>query len=205
MSVFSRFTGGVGKLHTGKPPTARVFGRKYTIFGWRIGDRCAHYINMAILCLFHWFPQLGKYDPPVGKNLKIWPSRGNKSKKWPSRGNKVRWPSRGNKSKKWPSRGNNPKKKCTGFPFLCVPSVLLKIEDPYQYLSILRCFPLSPQSLQNLPNVLPQRPSLFALNQFLVYLPDSLIYLRLLWYRFWSIYPILSFLSAKVVPNEKYC
>ena len=72
------------------------------------------------------------------------------------------------------------KKKCTGFPFLCVPSVLLKIEDPYQYLSILRCFPLSPQSLQNLPNVLPQRPSLFALNQFLVYLPDSLIYLRLL-------------------------
>ena len=72
------------------------------------------------------------------------------------------------------------KKKCTGFPFLCVPSVLLKIEDPYQYLSILRRFPLSPQSLQNLPNVLPQRPSLFALNQFLVYLPDSLIYLRLL-------------------------
>ena len=85
------------------------------------------------------------------------------------------------------------KKECTGFPFLCVPSVLLKFEDPYQYLSILRCFPLSPQSLQNLPNVLPQRPSLFALNfepvfglftrlsdisevaliQVLVHLPDS--------------------------------
>ena len=45
------------------------------------------------------------------------------------------------------------KKKCTGSPFLSVTSDLLKFEDPYQYLSILRCFPLSPQSLQN---VLPQ-------------------------------------------------
>ena len=91
MSVFSRFTGVVGKL-----PTALVFGREYTIFGWRIGDRCAHYINIVkhLFCVYSiGFPswenmtlpweKIWKYDPHVGINPKNDPLVGIKSKNDP--------------------------------------------------------------------------------------------------------------------------